>query len=146
MTVLAVLILIGGILHLGILLASAAVPKVLNWRKSLQQLDTLSRQLVWVHGAFIVLVIIGFGLLSLLFAEHLASGSPLARGVCAFIAIFWAARLIVQFFVFDAQPYASTRLLKLGYRGLTLVFVYHTVVYSVAAFGRSCPFCEIGGA
>ncbi len=64
---LELLIFIGGILHFGILLASALLPKVLDWKASLGKLDGLSRQLVWVHGVFIVLVIIGFGLLSLVF-------------------------------------------------------------------------------
>jgi hypothetical protein len=127
------LVLLGGILHFGILIASSLVPKVLDWRASLEKLDGLSRQLVWVHGAFIVLVIIGFGLLSVLFANDLVNGTPLARAVCLFIALFWAARLIVQFFVFDAKPYLKTPILKAGYHGLTFVFVYHAVVYSLAA-------------
>jgi len=130
---LELLIFIGGILHFGILLASAMVPKVLDWKSSLDQLDGLSRQLVWVHGAFIVLVIIGFGFLSVSFAGDLASGTPLARGVCLFIALFWAARLIVQFFVFDAKPFLKTTLLKAGYHGLTIVFLYHAIVYFLVA-------------
>lgn len=131
---LELLIFIGGILHFGILLASAMVPKVLDWKASLDKLDGLSRQLVWVHGAFIVLVIIGFGLLSIIFAADLVTGTPLARGVCLFVALFWATRLIVQLFVFDANPYLNTVFLKAGYHGLTVVFMYHTVVYSLAAF------------
>ncbi|MHB0956883.1 MAG: hypothetical protein ACYC6N_11900 [Pirellulaceae bacterium] len=127
------LIFVGGILHFGILLASAMVPRVLDWKGSLQKLDGLSRQLVWVHGAFIVLVIVGFGLLSILFAGDLVAGTPLARAVCLFIALFWAARLAVQWFVFDATPYLRTRLLKVGYHGLTALFLYHAVVYSLAA-------------
>ena len=131
---LELLIFIGGILHFGILLASAMVPKVLDWKASLDKLDSLSRQLVWVHGLFIVLVIVGFGLLSILFAGELAAGTLLARGVCLFIALFWSARLIVQFFVFDAKPYLKSAFLKAGYHGLTVVFMYHAVVYSMAAF------------
>jgi hypothetical protein len=131
---LELLIFIGGILHFGILLASAMVPKVLDWKASLDKLDSLSRQLVWVHGLFIVLVIVGFGLLSILFAGELAAGTLLARGVCIFIALFWSARLIVQFFVFDAKPYLKSAFLKAGYHGLTVVFMYHAVVYSMAAF------------
>ena len=131
---LELLIFIGGILHFGILLASAMVPKVLDWKASLDKLDSLSRQLVWVHGLFIVLVIVGFGLLSILLAGELAAGTLLARGVCLFIALFWSARLIVQFFVFDAKPYLKSAFLKAGYHGLTVVFMYHAVVYSMAAF------------
>jgi hypothetical protein len=130
---LPLLILIGGVLHFGILLASACVPQVLDWRRELAKLDPLSRQLVWVHGAFIVLVIVGFGVLSVALPEQLASGSLLARGVCGLVALFWIARLGVQFFVFDAKPYLRGMLLKVGYNGLTLVFFYHAVVYSIAA-------------
>ena len=130
---LELLVFIGGLLHFGILLASANVPKVLDWKASLGKLDDLSRQLIWVHGAFIVLVIIGFGVLSVGFAAGLTAGTPLARGVCLFIALFWTARLGVQFFIFDATPFLTTRLLRLGYHGLSCVFAYHAVVYTLAA-------------
>ena len=130
---LPLLIAIGGVLHFGILLASALVPRVLNWKSELEKLAPLSRQLVWVHGAFIVLVIIGFGMLSVVAPGELASGSVLSRGVCLFIAVFWAARLVVQFFVFDARPYLKSPLLKLGYHGLTMVFLYQAVVFGMAA-------------
>ncbi|HIA18861.1 MAG TPA: hypothetical protein EYN03_08580 [Planctomycetes bacterium] len=130
---LELLVFIGGLLHFGILLASALVPKVLDWKESLDNLDNLCRQLVWVHGLFIVLVIIGFGLISVLLANELVSGTRLSRGICLFISVFWGARLVVQFFIFDAKPYLKTAFLKLGYHGLTVVFIYHTVVYLLVA-------------
>jgi hypothetical protein len=126
------LIFIAGILHFGILIASAAVPQVLDWKNALVQLDPLFRQLVWVHGAFIVLVIVGFGMLSVLLPDQLALGTPLARGVCLFIALFWATRLGVQFFVFDAKPHLKNRFLALGYHCLTVVFLYLAIVFSIA--------------
>lgn len=127
------LIFLGGVLHFGILLASAAVPQVLDWRQALRPLDRLFQQLIWVHGAFIVLVIIGFGLISVVYCEALATGTPLARGICCFIAVFWAARLAVQFFVFDAKGHLKTLALKTGYHGLKVVFAYHVIVYTWAA-------------
>jgi len=130
---LELLIVVGGILHFGILIASALVPKVLDWKTSLGKLDGLSRELVWVHGLFIVFVIVGFGVLSVLCASELTGGTLLGRAMCAFIAFFWAARLVVQFFVFDATPYLKNAFLKLGYHGLTVVFSYLAVVYSLAA-------------
>ena len=93
MTNLDTLIRIGGVLHLGILIASALVPGALEWKRELEKLRPLSRQLVWVHGVFIVLTIIGFGVISLIAAPDLASGTRLARAFCAFVAIFWLARL-----------------------------------------------------
>jgi hypothetical protein len=130
---LATLIFIAGIAHFGILIASALVPQVLDWRSSLAKLDPLLRQLIWVHGAFIVLVIVAFGALSLVYAGELASGDPLSRGVAAFVAIFWGARLAVQFFVFDAKPHLRSIWLRVGYHGLTVVFAFIAAVFAVAA-------------
>jgi hypothetical protein len=129
---LPILLRIGGLVHFGVLGVTAFVPRMLNWRAELAVLSPFMRRLVWVYGVFISLVIAGFGSLSLLHAEALAGGLPLARSVCAFIAIFWLARLVVQFFVFDARPLFRRRVLKYGYHGLTVVFVYLVVVYGLA--------------
>ena len=126
-------ILFSGVLHFGTLLASVAVPQVLDWRHELRKLDAMSRKLIWVHGVFLMLTIIGFGLLALLFPADLASHTPLARALCGFIAFFWAARLFIQFFIFDAKPFLKNRFLKLGYHGLTLVFIYQAAILSWAA-------------
>lgn len=127
------LLTIGGILHFGILIASGLVPQVLDWRGELRKLPPLFAQLVWVHGAFIVLTIIGLGALSVANAAELASGTPLARSICGFIALFWGARLAVQFFYFKPDVYLTTLALKLGYHALTVVFAYLTVINAWAA-------------
>ena len=126
-------IMLSGLLHFGTLIASAAVPQVLDWRGELRKLDRLTQQIVWVHGVFIVLTIVGFGALTIGFSDELASGSRLARAVCAFIGLFWAARLLVQWFVFDARPFLTSTFLKFGYHALTLVFIYQAVVLMWAA-------------
>lgn len=127
------LIQLAGLLHFGILIASALTPRMLDWRGALPSLPPLLRQLFWVYGAFIVLVIIGFGTLTLVYAPALAAGVPLGRGLCALIAIFWFARLGVQLFVFDLRPYLTRWWLRLGSHGLTAAFVFFTLVYGAAA-------------
>ncbi len=127
------LLLLGGVMHFGILIASALVPLKLKWGEELAKLTLFTRQLVWVHGAFIVMVIIGFGTLTLLNTAALASGTPLARTLCGFIAVFWGVRLSLQIVLFDATPYLTAWWLKLGERGLTVVFTYLTIVYGAAA-------------
>lgn len=127
------LLLLGGVCHFGILAASAMVPRVLSWRDELRKLRPLSRHLVWTHGAFIVLVIAAFGLISVAGAADLAAGTRLARLVCGFIAAFWLARLAIQLFLFDPRPYLTGPWLKLGYHGLTVVFAYLGLVYGAAA-------------
>ena len=128
-----ILLQIAGLLHFGILIASALTPRVLNWRGTLAPLPPLVRQLFWVYGAFIVLVIVSFGTLTLTFARELAEGAPLARGVCGFIAVFWLARLAVQWLVFDASPYLTAWWLRWGYHSLTVAFLFLASVYALSA-------------
>jgi len=126
-------LIIGGVLHFVILIASALTPRLLDWRTNLATLHPFLRRLFWVYGCFIVLIIISFGMLTLLRTDELASTSPLARAVCAMIAIFWLARLAVQFLVFDARPFLTTAFRRAGYHGLTFLFSALVFIYGCAA-------------
>jgi hypothetical protein len=133
MKILQMLLLIAGVLHFTILIASALVPRVLDWRANLALLHPFLRRLFWIYGVFIVLVIIGFGTLTLVDSAAMATGEPVARSLAALIAIFWFARLLVQLFVFDCREFLTSPFLKVGYHGLTLLFVYFTVIYGWVA-------------
>jgi len=127
------LILLGGLGHFAILLASAQVPRVLDWKHELAPLHPFVRQLFWVYGAFIVIMIAGFGVLTLMNVDALAAGSQLARGTAALVAVFWAVRLAVQCFVFDARPFLTNAWRRLGYHTLTAAFVFFTLLYGYLA-------------
>jgi hypothetical protein len=122
------LIFIGGIGQLCVLIASAMVPFRLNWRAEIQCLPRLHRQMYWVYGGYIVLSIIAFGLISLTSAEALAGGSRLARSFCLYVAVFWGIRLILQA-VLDVEAHLTAWWLRLGYHGLTALFLYFTAIY-----------------
>jgi hypothetical protein len=139
MKTLELLLLAAGLGHFAILCASVQVPRVLNWQRELAPLHPFLRRLFWVYGVFIVMVIVGFGTLTVLHAGAMASGEPVARSLCAFIAIFWLVRLAVQGVVFDARPFLTNAWLTAGYHLLTLGFVALVIVYGWAAlFPQSC--------
>jgi hypothetical protein len=133
MSRLEILLRLAGLVQFTILIASALVPRVLDWRGNLALLHPFLRRLFWVYGVFIVFVIISFGTLTLLNAGAMAAGEPVARSLAAFIAIFWLARLAVQWFVFDCRAFLTNWLLTAGYHCLTLAFIYLTVIYGWAA-------------
>ena len=132
-----------------ILIASALTPRVLDWRKNLASLHPFLRKLFWVYGVFIVLVIIAFATLTFRHADVMAAREPVARSLCLFIAIFWGARLLVQFTIFDAHSVVATALCRrtdasterayyswfyqTGYHALTIIFAFLTFVYGKAA-------------
>ena len=122
-----------GIIQFGILIASAHVPFVLDWRKELSGLSPFVRRLFWVYGVFIALAIVGFASTSVLYPAELAQGHGLGRAVSILIGGFWTGRLLVQFFVFDARPVLKTAYLRCGYQALTIAFLYLSAVFFAAS-------------
>ena len=126
------MIFLAGLAQLGVLIASAIVPFRLNWRRDLQVLPRLHRQMFWVYGGYVVLSIVAFALLSILNARELSSGSSLARGFCAYVATFWGIRCALQA-VFETNDYLTAWWLRAGYAALTLLFAGLTIVYALGA-------------
>ena len=116
-----------------ILIASASTPRVLDWRKNLAVLHPFLRKLFWVYWVFVVMVIIAFAVLTFRHADAMAAREPVARSLCLFIAIFWGARLLVQFAIFDARPFLTNWFYKTGFHALTIIFAFLTFVYGKAA-------------
>lgn len=126
------LIFLAGIGQLGVLVASSLVPIRLDWKNIFATLPKLHRQMYWVYGGYVVLSIIGFGLISLFNADELAGGSRLARSLCGFISVFWSIRICLQP-VFDVKEFLTTWWLTAGYHLLTVLFLYFIVVFAWAA-------------
>jgi hypothetical protein len=118
--------------QLCVLVASALVPLRLKWREEFQKLSHLHRQMYWVYGGYVVLSIIALGLISVINAQELASGSGLARSFCGYVAVFWGIRLSLQA-VLDVKEHLTTWWLQAGYHTLTLLFVSFTLLYGWAA-------------
>jgi hypothetical protein len=126
------LIFLAGLGQLSVLIASALVPIRLNWREAFQSLPKLHRQMYWVYGGYVVLAIVGQGLVSTFCATELAGGTPLARGVCGYMAVFWALRLALQG-VLDVREHFTRWWLWAGYYALTVLFACFTIVFALAA-------------
>lgn len=127
------LIVLAGFGQLGLLIAAVQVPSRLHWRTELQALPRVHRQMHWVYGGYVTLSIVAFAALSIFNARELSSGSGLARGVCAYVALFWGVRLLCQG-VFDMKPYLTRPWMKAGYVVLTVAFATFTAIYGWAAF------------
>jgi hypothetical protein len=130
---LARLLQVAGVLHLGLMCAGLLMPKVVRMRWHLATLPAFIRQLFWVYYTFIGLCLAGFCLITIAFADTLASGGALARALCVFFAVFWTLRLVVATWVFDMEPYLTNSFRRIGYHAVNVVFVYLPVVYLLAA-------------
>lgn len=123
------LLQLSSLTYLGLLTAGLLMPKVVNLRHHTNALPTFIRQLFWVYYTFIALCLLSFGFGTFFLAEELASGTPLARAVCGFLALFWGARLIAASFVFDLRPYLTNSWRRAGLAAANIVFTILPLVY-----------------
>lgn len=123
-------LIVAGLLHFALLPVSLAVPKVLRWREELSLVSPLTRKVIWVHGAFIVALIISFGALTL------AQRTRMPAELAGLIGGFWLARLLVQLFYYEPALWPKTWWARLGRHALTALFAFWTAVYLWAALER----------
>ncbi|HET9830846.1 MAG TPA: hypothetical protein VFP91_04035 [Vicinamibacterales bacterium] len=127
------LLQIAGLLHLGFIAAGLLMPTIVRMRWHLMTMPPFIRQLFWVYYTFIGFCVAGFSVITIGFASTLAAGGALARVLCAFFALFWTIRLCAGAFVFDMEPYLTTRARRVGYGVLNAAFASLPVIYLLAA-------------
>lgn len=133
------LLRLAALTYLGLLAAGLLMPRVVGLREHLRTLPTFIRQLFWVYYSFIGLCLVSFGLGTFFLADQLASGTPLARAVCGFLAVFWTVRFIAGTFVFDLRPYLTSRWRRVGLMAANAVFTCLPVLYGWVALKGGTP-------
>jgi hypothetical protein len=127
-----------GVAQLVLVVASLAIPRVLNWKVDLANLRPLTRQVFWTYAGYIWVTNLSFGLISAMAPDLLLDRSPLAGLICSFIAVYWGARLVIQFAYFDRNDAPKGRFFVLAEVALVGLFIVLTIVYfglAVRAFG-----------
>lgn len=86
---------VAGAFHLLTVALAHFTPIPPDWEANLDRLPPIHRRFAVAQNVFIGGVMVFAGIVSLLFARDLVSGVPTARMVCAGIALWWTARLVV---------------------------------------------------
>jgi FtsH-binding integral membrane protein len=121
-----------GIALMLLALVHFVLPKWCEWREELARLSLLNRQLMQVHTFFIALIVLLFGVLTFFFTDELLSKSRLAQVILVGFTIFWAIRLVFQFFVYDAELWRGKRLETIVHILFACFWTYCTIVYGGA--------------
>ena len=81
------LVILAGLAHFGLVAVGSQVPRAFRWKEELARLGAANRRLFWVYGIFIVFSNVGFGALSLAYADELAAGKGAAGGMALFVGL-----------------------------------------------------------
>jgi hypothetical protein len=115
------LIWFAGAVHVGIVLANIPLLGRLRVGERLAGVPRFLRQIVYVHWAYILIVVGLFAALCFGFAAELAGASGLGRFLSAFMAGFWLLRIVLQVFYYDRE-------LRRENRGMDTLYVVSLVV------------------
>ena len=123
-----------GILLIALGLAHAAFPRYFAWKKDLAGLSPINRQMLYVHTFFIALAVLLMGLLCSTSSADIVA-TPLGRRIALGLALFWTARLVVQFFGYSPDLWRGKRFETAVHIGMAIVWAYLSVAFACVAWG-----------
>jgi hypothetical protein len=126
------LIFLAGFAQVGLVIGSLSIPRLLNWRSELAKVQPLIKQMFWTYAAYILVVNLCFGLISIFDFKDLSNGSTLAIICDGFIAAYWISRVLIQFFYFDRTGFPKGNWYAAGEIVLVALFIFLGLVYSYA--------------
>lgn len=127
--------ILGGISHLMVLCASIQVPGKLGWREEFQKLSSLNRKVFWTYGGYIFSIIIFMAATSFLLSNQNFQTVSLPIFLWAvFIALFWWARVLTDFFYMNHSDWPQGPLFSVGHVCLATLFISMSILYTVLAF------------
>lgn len=122
--------IIGGIL-IALALAHVYISRHLGWRADAARMSPLNRQIFFVHAIFICMVVGMMGVLTLLYTDTLTTPTPLARVVLIGLLVFWGARLVFQWFVYDWSHWRGHRFNTAMHLFFTCLWTYFVLTFAL---------------
>ena len=117
-----------------ILLASIHLvfPKYFNWKKEMDSLSLVNRQMMYVHTFFIALMVLLMGALCLSSATELYQ-TALGKKISLGLALFWGTRLVIQFVGYSPKLWKGKRFETIIHVLFSFLWAYLTGLFFMAS-------------
>jgi hypothetical protein len=117
-----------GYLLVVLALAHIVFPTYFNWRKELEALSLVNKQIMQVHTFFIALTVFLMGILCITSATEIIQTS-IGRKISLGLGIFWAARLFIQFFGYSSKLWKGKTFETIIHILFSICWMYITFVF-----------------
>jgi hypothetical protein len=108
-------------------------PRHFDWKKELSSLSLINKQMMYVHTFFIAVVVFLMGFLCLTSSNELIETS-LGKRICLGFGIFWAIRLIIQFFGYSSELWKGKTFETTIHILFIFLWTYLSVIFFIIAF------------
>ncbi len=119
---------IAGILLVLLAALHAIFPKYFKWDAELLPLSLINRQMFYIHTFFIAFSLLLMGLLCITSAQELTT-TPLGKKVSVGLAVFWIARLVIQFFGYSSELWKGKRFETVMHIAFSILWLYFCWVF-----------------
>lgn len=123
---------ITGALLIALSMIHIPFPRYFQWRKELETLSLINRQMMYIHTFFIGLVVFLMGVLCLTSSQELLNtslGNKLSLG----LGVFWGVRLFSQFFGYSPKLWQGKRFETYMHIFFSALWVYFSAVFIMAS-------------
>lgn len=117
-----------GVVLIVLALIHIVFPRYFNWKMELSTLSIINRQLMYVHAFFIALIVLLMGLLCLTSANELVH-TNFGKRVSLGLAIFWIARLCIQFFGYSSKTWKGKKIETFVHIVFSMLWIYISTVF-----------------
>ncbi|MEA2235819.1 MAG: hypothetical protein QOC81_543 [Thermoanaerobaculia bacterium] len=125
-------VVLAGVTQLAIAATSLLIPRLLGWRKETALLRPLTRCVFWTYAGYILGTNLWFAALAIGWPSQLLNGTPLAAMVTGFMAVYWLARVVIQFGWFHRALSENRTLFKIAEVVYVTGFAFITIVFAIA--------------
>jgi hypothetical protein len=122
-----------GLLLIVLALVHAIFPKYFNWKKELESLSLVNRQMIIVHTFFIALTLLLMGLLCFTSSKELIE-TNLGKKISFGFGIFWTIRLFIQFFGYSSALWKGKTLETTIHIIFSLLWLYLSIIFLLIYF------------
>ena len=103
-------------------------PKYFSWKKDLEPISLVNKQMMYVHTFFIGVTVFLMGVLCVFCTADILN-TRLGKQVSLGLSFFWGIRLIFQFFVYSPRLWKGKRFETAMHILFSLLWIYLTVIF-----------------
>lgn len=105
--------------------------QVFDWYNDVKKLKPLNQEIAKTYGRYIQGLNFSFGLIAVLLAEDLKSGTPLAIAITGLIAAYWVGKVATQVAYYPMYQIPQKLHFKVGSYFMNMLFVFFACIYSL---------------
>jgi hypothetical protein len=117
-----------GFILIGLALLHFVFPKYFNWEKELSTLSLINRQLMYVHTFFIAFILLLMGVFCIYASVDIVN-TKLGRQFSFGLFVFWATRLVFQFYVYSPSLWKGKLLESTIHILFSLLWIYFSIIF-----------------